>query len=619
MIIRFKYKVHFTLLLIAMGVAQAVPGDARITTWKNNKTAALTFTIDDGTLGPTEKFQAAFSANNVKGTFSINNHQQNWSVPWATVRQLAQSGHEIANHTAAHVAVTSANYSNEVVAFNNTLQTQSGVKPITFVYPFGTINAGVKTMLASSGFISARGVSENYEQKTPSDWFNLKTKAVATGQTVNTWNSWVDNVLSTGGWLIELWHNVDNEGQWANVSGADMARHVAYAAGKTDLWIETLAGVTKYIKQRDAASVNVTKKTTDEYAFNITDPLDNLVYNVPITVAIEVSGWSRASASQNGQLLESSVISIGGVQHVLVNAIPDAGLVTVIKNAGNSSGGTNSSSSLFSSSSSFIATTFDNFEDGDNVNNFGGYWYHFTDANNGGRSTISLSTEGNGHNSSNAASAIFTFNKGTYAYNGFVGVGVNWIAVEGSAINISTTTGITFTYRGGANRLLFQSSDVIDYDYFGYDLPATTNWTTVTIPWSSFAQGGWGVAKSSIALDKAISLAWQITDADGVSGSLFIDNVAILGTLNLPTVQLINYRNKSTNFMKNISTRLLSDGFLEVYSVLPMNNFEVRNIRGKLVYSANARGKLSHIINLKQGLYIISSTDLNARLIVTVP
>lgn len=620
MLQHLKRNASYFSLLVTVGIVQAAPGDASIATWKNNKTAALSFTIDDGIQGPTEKFQAAFSSHNVKGTFSINNYQQYWTVPWSTIQQLAQSGHEIANHTSSHVAATSANFSTEVVAFNTTLQTQSGVKPVTFIYPFGTTNADVKTMLASSGFISARGVIDAHESKTPSDWYNLKTKVVASGQTANTWNPWVDQVLSSGGWCIELWHNVDNEGQWANVSGSEMTSHVAYAAGKSNLWIETLAGVTKYAKERDVANVQVTGKSTEEYTFTLTDPLENTTYNAPITVMIEVSGWSFASATQNGQSIEASVTTIGGVPYALVNAIPDAGTVTVVKSTSNSGGGTNtsSSSSISSSSSSGSSIAFDDFEDGDNVNQFGGYWYAFTDVDNGGLSTVTFSTEGNGFNSANAASAEFTFHKGTYAYNGFIGLGVNWVATEGTTVDIRSTTGITFSYKGSANRLVFQSSDVTDFDYYGYDLPATSTWTTVTIPWSSFSQGGWGVAKSSIALDKAVSLAWQATDADNVSGSLSIDNIQIVGTVNLPTVKLT----PSSLYIrseKSIQTRPLSNGSIEVFASSPIRSLEIRDIQGQLIYSANLNGKYSSVIQLPQGLHTLRSPGFRSQMIRIYP
>jgi len=159
---------------------------------------------------------------------------------------------------------------------------------------------------------------------------------------------------------------------------------------------------------------------------------------------------------------------------------------------------------------------------------------------------------------------------------------------------------------------------VTDYDYYGYDLPATSTWTTVTIPWSSFSQSGWGVAKSSIALDKAVSLAWQATGADNVSGSLSIDNIQIVGTVNLPTVKITS-SSESFRSVKSIQTRPLSNGSIEVFSSSPMRSLEVRDIQGQLIYSANLNGKYSSVIKLPQGVHVLRSPGFRSHMIRIYP
>ena len=525
-------------LLLVPGIALAAAGDASITTWKNNKSAALSFTIDDGIEGPVEKFQAAFAANNVKGTFCLNNYQAYWTITWAVAKQLADAGHEIANHTSSHVAATTANFATEAVAFNSTLQTQTGFKPVVFVYPMGDVTA--EAMVAPAGFIAARGVIGGVETKTPADWYNLKTNAIGavTTETAATWNPWVDQALTSGGWLIELWHNVDHPGQWANVSGAEMSTHVAYAAGKSNLWIETMGGVAKYAHERDAASVVVSTKAADSYTFTVTSSLTNAAYNAPITTKLEVSGWSFASATQNGTSVEASVITEGGKQYALVNAVPNAGAVTVVKSTSNSGGGTNSSATTSSSSTavssssgtgSVSSSIFDDFQDGDNVNGYGGYWYAFNDSANGGHSTVQFATTGGGYNSTNAGSATFTFSKGTNPNSAYIGVGSS-LSATNAAVDLRQTTGISFYYKGSASRFFLQASNILDYNYYGYDIPASTTWQLVKINWTELAQGtGWGTTMP-LALNLAKAFAWQAVGTDGVSGSLSIDNVSILGS-----------------------------------------------------------------------------------------
>jgi oligosaccharide reducing-end xylanase len=599
-------------LLLIPGFVQAAPGDATISTWKNNKAAALSITIDDGINGPTQKFQTAFAAKGIKGTFCLNNNQPGWTVDWTVARQLATAGHEIANHTATHVAATTANFATEGTAFNSTLQTQTGFKPVSFVYPFGSLAA--EALVPGAGFIAARGVGSGIESKTPADWYNLKANAIATGQTATNWNPWVDQALTNGGWLIELWHNVDNAGQWANVASTDMNTHVAYAAAKTNLWIETMGGVAKYVKERNAASVAVGTKTADSYAFTVTDNLDNATFNTPITIKIEVSGWSFASATQNGVLVDASVVTEAGKQYALVNAVPDGGAVTVQNSTSNSGGGTNSStttssSSVVSSSSSGTAssTAFDDFQDGDNVNGYGGYWYGFNDSANGGKSTVLFTTTGGGYNSTNAGSASFTFNQGTNTNSAFIGVGSNLSPTNG-IVDISQSTGIGFYYKGSAARFILQATNITDYDNYGYDVPASASWQYVTFNWSELAQAGWGVAKP-LGLSQVKAFALQVVGTTGTSGTLSIDDVVIKGSIGS---QPLFITPQGKNRLSALSVSRISSGVYQIISdrsteisLFDMRGHKIRTLSagtaplGTLVVDLSRMG-------IPQGMYLVS-------------
>ena len=166
----------------------------------------------------------------------------------------------------------------------------------------------------------------------------------------------------------------------------------------------------------------------------------------------------------------------------------------------------------------------DDFEDGDLDNQLGVTWHFYTDQDAAGASTITTEpaerVQSPGSDSDHALSFDFTFSRGDYAWDPFVGTGTS---VPGD-VEVGEYEGLSYSYKGAAHAVRFETSNVKDYDFYVMNVPAATEWTKVTVPFAATAQAGYG---EEVEWDPALltTINWHIVGADGASGSFALDDV----------------------------------------------------------------------------------------------
>jgi endoglucanase len=178
----------------------------------------------------------------------------------------------------------------------------------------------------------------------------------------------------------------------------------------------------------------------------------------------------------------------------------------------------------------------DDFDDGDGRSVLLGEWYAYDDSPDGGKSNLAfagaagsaIAMGGAGFESQKCLSVSYRFDKGTYAYEPYVGLGVS-LASGSVPYDVTAYAGIAYTYKGDAHRVRVDTSDVKDYDYYGVQVPASPTWTTVSISFDSLFQAGWG---KSVAFDPkhVVRLSFEMTGSTGQTGTLDIDDLKIVRT-----------------------------------------------------------------------------------------
>jgi len=210
-------------------------------------------------------------------------------------------------------------------------------------------------------------------------------------------------------------------------------------------------------------------------------------------------------------------------------------------------------------------TILDDCDDGNDVNNVGGIWFTFNDAadqnkacQKGTTATITpLSSAANpfkmtapGYNST-AYAVNTTYTLGTkytpYA-NGtsgscssnanpsYVGIGTWCNRVQSVTMDWSSGKGVSFWYKGPACAFQVIISEVTDYAFHAYAVPACTAWTKLTLTWDQFVQPStWG-ARVTFSAKHVQKLQWQYsTGTSDQTGSVWIDDIHIL---NMPPVAM---------------------------------------------------------------------------------
>lgn len=173
----------------------------------------------------------------------------------------------------------------------------------------------------------------------------------------------------------------------------------------------------------------------------------------------------------------------------------------------------------------------ESFEDGNLQNRLGGYWYSFNDNRDGGKSHLKQLTwedfpKQGGHESTRGLSVEAVLDKGTYQWSPYFAFGTSILASR--TFNPSSFAGISYWHKGVAHTFRVDTPEIKDYDNYQLPVPASEEWTLVTIDFSMLTQEGWG-KKMPLNLDNTISIVWNLNQT---SGSFQIDEVSFVKELN---------------------------------------------------------------------------------------
>jgi peptidoglycan/xylan/chitin deacetylase (PgdA/CDA1 family) len=333
----FSYKFFVAFLFLGFftnAFSQEVDSAYEVGTWHGFRTSAVSFTFDDGTANQFTKAIPIFDEYGFKLTlFTVIN----WSSGnWNALKSAAANGHEVASHTMTHPylgPMTIEQQTEELRNSKNQINSQiRGEQCITIAYPYCEVS---NYAVCREYYIAARGCSGSIESRTPSDFFNISSIICGTEgpvKTVQDFNNRANSAASSKGWLVYLLHGVDNDGGWSPVVSDTLRGALEYLnSNPSKFWVSSFSNVVRYIRERNSTSVVELSVTDSIITCEITDTLDNEIYNFPVTVRRELpEGWISASVSQDGSIISSQVVEIDSKKYVMFDAVPDNGAVSII-------------------------------------------------------------------------------------------------------------------------------------------------------------------------------------------------------------------------------------------------------------------------------------------------
>ena len=313
-------------VLTAAGAAEGAAADlgVRVAKFKGDREAAVSFTLDDGWEVNATIAAPMFTKYGFHATFFLvpgripdddapkGTHDYG-KVPWKRWKEIAAAGHEIGNHTLHHPGLTKADdktVETEIMGAYQHILDKIGIAPVSFAYPGNARDDRVRRFVFAQHAV-AREFETGYGGK---DFTTVKANAL------------VDDALKQKRWMVAMLHAIE-KGYAAFPSAAVLEEHLKYVQGLKDrLWVDTMGNVGRYVKERDAAKLEV-KKAENGVSFTVTTALDAKLFSVPLTVSIDAKGATAAEAKREGDAAPLPVTI--AADRILVDVVPGLAAVSV--------------------------------------------------------------------------------------------------------------------------------------------------------------------------------------------------------------------------------------------------------------------------------------------------
>ena len=333
-------KVNTILLFAALfvtgsvGYCGSIDYPYEVGNWRGFRTAAVTYTFDDNT---SKQLPVAIPIFNEFGFKATLYPVINWGPNWTGLQNAAAVGHEVGSHTVSHPNLGSlpiADQNTQLLNSKNTINSYiPGQQCLTLAYPYCVPS---DLTLTSTYYIAARHCQGAIELNTPSNFYQISSIICGSAGSVNSTSAFITkftSAASSNGWCVFLLHGIDSDGGYSPLSSTILRESLQYLDDRRGtFWEETFLNVVRYIRERNAVSVTETSNTGDTITLQVTDTLDNTIYNYPVTIRRPLpANWPSAVVTQNGEAVDTYVLMVNSVRYVMFDVVPDGGDVVLTK------------------------------------------------------------------------------------------------------------------------------------------------------------------------------------------------------------------------------------------------------------------------------------------------
>jgi peptidoglycan/xylan/chitin deacetylase (PgdA/CDA1 family) len=333
----------FALLsLFTCSVARGATNAAyEIGTWRGFRPAAISYTFDDGC---SNQFSLAVPMFNEKGFKLTLFTVINTMFPgWPKLQAAAANGHEIASHTLNHANLGSVSDAQQTIELQNSQAAinanVTNQRCATMAYPFCVQG---RDSITSQFYIAARTCSGQLVPSTPANFMAISSficGSLGTVQTALDFQNRANSAAASKGWLVYLIHGIDGDGGYSPLPSATLRASLDYLGANRDkFWVDTFGNVTRYIRERNAATITETSSNATQITLQVSDNLDDVIFDYPITVRRALPAtWTAAAACQNGRPLPVQIVDLNGSKHLMFDVVPDRGEVRIGRQASQTS------------------------------------------------------------------------------------------------------------------------------------------------------------------------------------------------------------------------------------------------------------------------------------------
>ena len=328
--------------LLTLGLAAlacrggSVQAPYQVGTWSGFRPAAVSFTFDDDCANQYAIAEPLFTSNGLRMTlFTVTS----WEGSWPLVKRAAADGHEIASHTVTHPTLsglTLAQQTNELLNSQMTINANvTNARCLTLAYP-NCVEAN--EAVTGTYYFAARGCSGQIVPPAIGNFLNISSFVcgqLGSVQTLQNFTNLANSAVGNNGWCVYLIHGIDNDGGYSPLPSSVLISTAQYfATNQNRYWVDTFCNVARYAKERINSTLLETATGTTSLTVQITNALDNSIFNGPLTVRRPLpSGWPMAAATQNGRDLGAQTVNVTGTNYVMFDVVPNTGNVILTETA----------------------------------------------------------------------------------------------------------------------------------------------------------------------------------------------------------------------------------------------------------------------------------------------
>ena len=310
---------------------------------KDNKKAAVTFIEDDGYYDSTVFYNNEFKKYGLRGSVALiskpiadlKTSDPNAYHQWQDI--INQGYIDVSNHTYEHIDLVGLSDSELQLQINYSRALLRSMFPgqsvVGFVAPENDTDDKVVQVIKQQHY-SVRNSGGNYSVNPDNySWYHLGFIQVDNTSQAKDLNRDVDSAIVNHSWLLEMEHavNLTHDPNSGYPTPETFDAHFAYVASKkNDVWCDSLEAVTKYIRERQGASLKVVKNNSNVREINLTDKLPNDIFNYPLTLRTVVNkNWNNVVIKQGTKEQKVKTVTESGKKVLYFDAIPNSGAIDI--------------------------------------------------------------------------------------------------------------------------------------------------------------------------------------------------------------------------------------------------------------------------------------------------
>lgn len=293
-------KQNLSSILPLLGAVLSWAGPVTTVPW-NGHSGAVSFTYDDARTSQIPNLLPQLDALGIKATFfiSVTGAGGDFEAKKSTWIAAAKNGHELANHTKAHVNVPAdPGAASLILEMANYLRALDPVvQSVTFAYPNCNVNG--KAGIGAENFISRACGQTSYAWGTqPSDWLNHQG-LILTPNNVATAVGMLNAAKTGNTWVTTIVHDVKESPDDYSLTPADNKKMLDAAVANA-LWIDTYQNVAAYYRAHFVMDAVNPSPINSGWNMSWTSPHAKMPKSVKLRVKLAAATFGNSFTVQQG-------------------------------------------------------------------------------------------------------------------------------------------------------------------------------------------------------------------------------------------------------------------------------------------------------------------------------